>query len=137
VVDKQLGLSAQCKLAGVARATFYDKKRRLQEKVDGVELKLLALLDAEYTHHPFYGSRKMVIWLRQSGYLVNRKRVQRLMLKLGLAGMAPGPHTSIAQPGHKIYPYLLRGLPVIRPNHVWSVDITYSTPSQRSPPVWG
>jgi putative transposase len=68
VVDEHIGLSRQCKLAGVARATFYDKKRRLREKVDDAELILLALLDAEYTRHPFYGSRRMTVWLRLSGH---------------------------------------------------------------------
>lgn len=125
MVDESIGLSKQCKLAGVARATFYDKKRRLQERVDDAELILLELLDAEYTRHPFYGSRRMTVWLRLCGHNINRKQVQRLMQKLGLAGMAPGPNTSLAHPAHKIYPYLLRGLPIIRPNHVWSVDITY------------
>lgn len=125
VSDEHIGLTVQCKLAGVARATYYDKKQRQQQKVDEAELVLLDLLDTEYTRHPFYGSRRMTVWLRLLGYLINRKHVQRLMQKLGLAGMAPGPKTSVAHPGHKIYPYLLRGLPVIRPNHVWSVDITY------------
>ena len=125
MVGSGVGLSRQCKLAGVARATFYDKKRRVQEKVDDAELILLGLLDAEYTRHPFYGSRRMTVWLRQDGHHINRKHVQRLMQKLGLAGMAPGPNTSLAHPEHKIYPYLLRGLPIIRPNQVWSVDITY------------
>jgi len=125
VVGGGVGLSKQCKLAGVARATFYDKKRRLQEKIGDAELILLGLLDAEYTRHPFYGSRRMTVWLRLGGYQINRKHVQRLMQKLGLAGMAPGPNTSLAHPEHKIYPYLLRGLPIVRPNQVWSVDITY------------
>lgn len=86
---------------------------------------ILALIDAEYTLHPFYGSRKMVVHLRTKGYSVNRKRVQRLMRILGLAGMAPGPNTSRPHPQHKIYPYLLRGVNVTRPNQVWSTDITY------------
>jgi len=67
----------------------------------------------------------MVTWLRSLGYSINRKRVQRLMRVLGLAGMAPGPHTSKPHPENKVYPYLLRGLSVTRPNHVWSADITY------------
>ena len=112
-------------MAGVARATLYDKKRRLHNKVDEAELVLLALLDAEYTRHPFYGSRRMTVWLRLCGHRINRKHVQRLMQKLGLAGMAPGPNTSKSHPEHKIYPYLLRGVPIIGPNHVWSTDITY------------
>ena len=83
------------------------------------------LLDEEYTRHPFYGSRRMTQYLCKLGYRVNRKRVQRLMQTLGLVGMAPGPNTSKAHPQHKIYPYLLRGLDIIRPNQVWSTDITY------------
>ncbi len=86
---------------------------------------MLAEIDAEYTRHPFYGSRKLVVHLRIRGYSINRKRVQRLMRILGLAGMAPGPNTSRPHPQHKIYPYLLRGVNVTRPNQVWSTDITY------------
>ena len=89
------------------------------------DLLLSRLIDCEYTRHPFYGSRKMVIFLNTLGYTVNRKRVQRLMREMGLAGMAPGPNTSRAHPNHKIYPYLLRGVAVVRPNQVWSTDITY------------
>lgn len=90
-----------------------------------LELILLTEIDAEYTRHPFYGSRKLKIHLRALGYVVNRKRIQRLMRKLGLAAMAPGPNTSKPHPAHKVYPYLLRGLAVVRPNQVWSTDITY------------
>ena len=90
-----------------------------------MELLLLALIDTEYTRHPFYGSRKMVVHLAIKGHPVNRKRVQRLMGVLGLAGMAPGPNTSRPHPQHKVYPYLLRGVNVTRPNQVWSTDITY------------
>jgi putative transposase len=92
---------------------------------DPEERALLALIDAEYTRHPFYGSRKMVIYLERLGHRVNRKRVQRLMGILGLAGMAPGPHTSRPHPQQKVYPYLLRGVDIDRPNQVWSTDITY------------
>ena len=88
-------------------------------------LLLLAAIDAEYTRHPFFGSRRMVVFLIGLGYFINRKRIQRLMGILGLAGMAPGPNTSRPHPEHKIYPYLLRGLAVVRPNQVWSTDITY------------
>ncbi len=86
---------------------------------------LLRLLDEEYTRHPFYGSRRMKKYLGECGYSVNRKRVQRLMQKLGLVGMSPGPNISKPHPQHKIYPYLLRGVDIIRPNQVWSTDITY------------
>ena len=93
--------------------------------MDEAELMLLRLLDEEYTRHPFYGSRKMTVWLRVQGHAVNRKRVQRLMRILGLIAMAPGPNTSKKHPEHTVYPYLLRGLSVVRPNQVWSTDITY------------
>ena len=89
-------------------------------------MRLLELIDAEYTRHPFLGGRKIRQYLRGLlGHKINRKRVQRLMRILGLAGMAPGPDTSRPHPQHKIYPYLLRGVNVIRPNQVWSTDITY------------
>jgi putative transposase len=118
-----LAISTQCALAGVNRSTFYAPLTLAVP--DEEELLILALIDAEYTRHPFYGSRKMVVHLRINGHTVNRKRVQRLMRILGLAGMAPGPNTSLPHPQHKIYPYLLRGVNVTRPNQVWSTDITY------------
>jgi putative transposase len=121
--DKALSTKRQCVLAGVARATLY---RRAKPVVVGIEDALLrGLIDQEYTRYPFYGSRKMVVYLRRQGHEVNRKRVQRLMRAMGLAGMLPGPDTSKAHPQHKVYPYLLRGLQVQRPNQVWSTDITY------------
>lgn len=79
----------------------------------------------EYTRHPFYGSRRMTVYLRGLGHRINRKHVQRLMRTLGLMGMAPGPHTSQSHPQHKVYPYLLRGVEIDRPGQVWSTDITY------------
>ena len=116
-------LARQCELAGMARSTVYAPRQVTGP--DPEELALLALIDAEYTRHPFFGSRKMVIYLERLGHRINRKRVQRLMGILGLAGMAPGPNTSRSHPQHKVYPYLLRGLEVERPNQVWSTDITY------------
>lgn len=122
----ELPLSRQCELAVVSRATVY---RRLTAKVPedaGAEdLLLCRLIDEEYTNRPFYGSRRMKVFLRTMGYTVNRKRIQRLMRKMGLAGMAPGPTTTVKHPAHKVYPYLLRGVPVTRPNQVWSTDVTY------------
>jgi len=111
----------------VSRATVY---RRLdaalrQALKDEEDLKLRALIDEEYTHRPFYGSRRMVVFLRGRGWRINRKRVQRLMREMSLAGMAPGPATSQPHPQHKVYPYLLRGVAVTRPNQVWSTDLTY------------
>ncbi len=124
-IDKRdpVSLVRQCVLAGVSRATIYaQQKSRL---VDESDLLLSRLIDEEYTRHPFYGSRKMVIFLKTAGHTVNRKRVQSLMRKMGLAGMAPGPNTSRPHPEHKVYPYLLRGVLVTRPDQVWSTDITY------------
>jgi putative transposase len=118
-----LALTRQCELTGVARSTVY--AARLAAKPDEQELTLLELIDAEYTRHPFYGSRKIRHYLCGLGHKINRKRVQRLMGLLGLAGMAPGPSTSRPHPQHKVYPYLLRGVNVDRPNQVWSTDITY------------
>jgi putative transposase len=109
----------------VTRSVVYAQKKRPQKEVDEFECMLLNKLDEEYTRHPFYGTRRMTKYLCGCGYAVNRKRVQRLMQKLGLAGMAPGPNTSKPHPQHKLYAYLLRGLDIIRPNQVWSTDITY------------
>lgn len=113
----------QCVLVGVSRATIYAQQK--PGPVDEKNLQLSRLIDEEYTRHPFYGSRRMVVFLKVAGYTANRKRVQGLMREMGLAGMAPGPNTSRPHPEHKIYPYLLRGVSVIRPNQVWSIDITY------------
>jgi len=118
----KLSVVRQCQLVGIARSTVYVSKAVV---ADEYELILLRLLDEEYTRHPFYGSRKMVVWLDTQGRTVNRKRVQRLMGILGLVAMAPGPNTRKKHPQHKIYPYLLRGLDIVRPNQVWSTDITY------------
>lgn len=110
-------------MAGVSRATVY--ARRVPKPASEQDLELLRLIDEQYTRRPFFGSRKMVPFLRTQGHGVNRKRVQRLMRILGLAGMAPGPNTSRPHPLHLVYPYLLRGVVVTRPNQVWSTDITY------------
>ncbi len=121
--DGNLSVSRQCALAWVARSWVYGTSADLGR--DALDLRLLELIDAQYTRRPFYGSRRMVVYLQEEhGHTVNRKRVQRLMRVLGLAGMAPGPATSRPHPAHKIYPYLLRGVAVVRPNQVWSTDIT-------------
>ena len=122
-----IALARQCVLAGVARATVYAQQKAALRIAAGVHCDevLKRLIDEEYTRHPFFGSRKMVVYLQRCQHHVNRKRVQRLMRAMGLAGMAPGPHTSKAHPQHKTYPYLLRGVPIAAPNQVWSTDITY------------
>lgn len=118
-----LALTKQCELAGVTRSTVYAP--RPVATPNEQESTLMREIDAEYTRHPFYGSRRMTVYLRTIGHQVNRKRIRRLMGLLGLAGMAPGPNTSRPSPQHRIYPYLLRGVAVTRPNQVWSTDITY------------
>ena len=115
----------QCWLAGVARATLYGRARAHERTGNAEDLSLLRLIDEQYTRRPFYGSRRRVVYLGKQGWRVNRKRVQRLMRILGLIGMAPGPNTRRRHPQHKVYPYLLRGLEITRPNQVWSTDITY------------
>lgn len=82
-------------------------------------------IDKLYTAYPFYGSRKMAAALAREGYAANRKRVQRLMRLMRLQSVAPRPNTSQPHPQHKVYPYLLRGLPIVRPGQVYSTDITY------------
>ena len=124
-IDRKAGpaLARQCELAGVARATFY--RQQAPGEASEEDLLQCRLIDEEYTRRPFYGSRRMVVYLARQGHTVNRKRVQRLMRLMGLAGMAPGPSTRVKHPGHRVYPYLLGGIAVTRPNQVWSTDITY------------
>ena len=118
--DDLVPTTRQCELAGVSRATMYSRQR---PKVANADDQLLSrLIDEEYTRHPFYGTRRMVVVISKAvGYRVNRKRLQRLMRQMGLQGMAPGPNTSRAHPQHPIYPYLLRGLEITRPNQVLSL----------------
>lgn len=87
----------------------------------------MAAIDAVYTAHPFYGSRRIKGGLVDDyGITAARKKVQRLMRLMGIEGIAPGPATSIPAPGHRTYPYLLKNLPITRPNQVWGTDITYT-----------
>jgi len=126
-LHQSIALTKQCVLLNINRSVIYQqqKQKRNQCAIDARDQLLLQLIDEEYTRHPFFGSRRMHVYLRRLGRPINRKRVQRLMTLLGLEGMAPGPNTSKAHPQHKVYPYLLRGLDIVRPNHVWSTDITY------------
>ena len=95
-----------------------------------VNLRLLRGIDAQFLETPFYGSRQMTRWLRRQGDTVSRKRVRRLMRLLGVHAIFQRPRTSQADPGHRVYPYLLRDLQITRPNHVWCTDVTY-IPLQR------
>ena len=85
----------------------------------------MRLLDEKYTETPYYGIRRMTAWLQSQGYPVNRKRVARLMRTMGLETLYPKPRTSQAHPEHRVYPYLLRDVPITQVNQVWSTDITY------------
>jgi putative transposase len=85
----------------------------------------MKLIDQQYLDRPFYGSRRMTVWLRNQGYSVNRKRVRRLMGIMGLRAIYRHPRTSQPAPGHQVYPYLLGGVEITQPNQVWSADITY------------
>ena len=85
----------------------------------------MRLIDRQYTETPFFGWPRITAWLRRQGHQVNHKRVRRLMQVMGLQAICPKPNTSKPAPGHKVFPYLLRGLKITRPNQVWSTDITY------------
>ena len=116
----ELSIVRQCELVGLARSSYYYQPAPANPE----NLALMRLLDEQYLRTPFYGSRRMTVWLQRQGYAVNRKRVQRLMQVMGWAGLAPGPATSQPHPPHKVYPYWLRELVVERPNPVWCTDIT-------------
>ncbi len=85
----------------------------------------MKLIDRQYLATPFYGARKISAWLQGKGYIINRKRVRRLMQIMGIKAIYRRPRTSQPAPGHKIYPYLLNGIQITRPNQVWAADITY------------
>jgi putative transposase len=116
-----LSVRRQCELLGMNRSTWY------YEPVpeSAVNLALMRRIDEQYLRRPYFGSRRMAVWLRAAGATVNRKRVQRLMRAMGLEAIYPKPRTTLPGAGHKIYPYLLRNVAVTRPNQVWSADITY------------
>jgi putative transposase len=108
-------------LLGLNRSSLYYEP--VPETEDN--LRLMRLIDQEYTAHPFLGSRKLTKWLIGQGEPVNRKRVQRLLRLMGLEAIYPKPKLSAAGRGHRVYPYLLRDVPIERPDQVWSTDITY------------
>jgi putative transposase len=115
MVDREhqsLSTVRQCALLGISRAGLY--YRRIGAPRD--DLVLMDLIDQQYLSTPFYGSRRMKVWLWGQGYLVNRKRVQRLMRTMGLQAIYRKPRTSRPGPGHKVYPYLLGSMKITRPN---------------------
>jgi putative transposase len=117
----EISVRRQCDLLGVNRSGLYYQPVGESEE----NLMLMRLIDEEYTRYPFYGSRRMTVWLWDQGHKVNRKRVSRLMEVMGIEALYPKPRLSQPGEGHKIYPYLLRGVEVTRVNQVWSTDITY------------
>src|SRR6476661_3036406 len=118
---ENLSVRRQCALLNLARSGVY----RPGPITGADDLALMRRIDELHLKWPFYGSRRMVFELNQAGHGVNRKRVQRLMRVMGIEALVPRPGTSKAAPGHRIYPYLLRGVSITEPNHVWASDITY------------
>ena len=116
-----LPVTRQCQLLNLNRSTGYYQPMGVSDE----DLKLMRLIDEIHLKRPFYGSRRIRDDLQDLGYPVNRKRVQRLMRKMGIMALYPKVNTSRPGKGHKIYPYLLRGLTIDRPNHVWATDLTY------------
>jgi putative transposase len=116
-----LSIRRQCQLLGLAPASYY-----YQAEVESPEnLHYMRLLDQAYTDHPFYGVRKMTVWLQNQGHRVGPKRVRRLLRAMGLMAVYPKPRLSLNASAHQRFPYLLKGVSIVRPNQVWSTDITY------------
>jgi putative transposase len=116
-----LTIVTQCELLGLARASYYHQP----EPETDQNLQLMRVIDETYLAYPVFGSRQMTRWLRRQGYPVNRKRVRRLMLQMGLEAIYQKPNTSRKHPQNPVYRYLLRRMKVERPNQVWAADITY------------
>jgi putative transposase len=117
----QISIARQSDLVGLPRSTYYYHTQGESAE----NLTLMRLLDQQYTDTPYYGIRRMTAWLRSQGYAVNHKRVARLLHTMGLETIYPKPRLSQPHPAHRVYPYLLRGVPITRVNQVWSTDITY------------
>jgi len=117
----KLSIRKQCELMGISRSGLYYEPAQTSEE----NLKLMRLIDEQYIKTPYYGSPKMTVVLNKCGYGVNIKRVKRLMKVIGISAIYPKPNTSLKRSGHKLYPYLLNGLKISRPNQVWCTDITY------------
>lgn len=117
----KLPVTRQCELADLPRSSAYYKPIGMAAK----DLELMRLIDELYTEFPFFGSRQMRRMLRTMGHQVGRRRVRRLMRLMGLEALCPKPNLSKPAPGHKIYPYLMKGLTIKEPNQAWCADITY------------
>ena len=116
-----ISMVRQCELLGLSRSGFYYRPAA----ESALNLELMRLIDEQYTKTPFFGYRKITVGLREQGYLVNRKRIHRLMQALGLEAIYPKPDLSKPHSENRVYPYLLRGVRIERVNQVWSADITY------------
>ena len=116
-----LSIVEQCEILGIARSSYY--YQAIPESAEN--LAIMHRLDELHTKYPFYGSRQLTAALLREDLLINRKRTQRLMHVMGLEAVYCRPKTTISNPQHRVFPYLLRSVPIIRTNHVWSIDITY------------
>ena len=119
--EKSVPITRQCELLELSRSSVYYSPVPVSAK----DLELMRQIDEIHLQYPFYGSRKIRNELWQRGYDIGRDKVRRLMRRMGIEALYIKPRLSIKHPQHPIYPYLLRGLDIIRPNHVWSADITY------------
>jgi len=121
-MHERINIERQCEILGLTRSLWYYKP----QTVDADDMRLMNLMDEQFLKTPFYGVLRMTEWLKKiHRERVNAKRIRRLLRKMGLMAVYPKPNLSKPAPGHRIYPYLLRGLPITRANHVWSTDITY------------
>ena len=116
-----MSIVRQCELLDVARSSYYYEPMPENEE----DLRLMRLLDEQYTRTPFYGKRKMVVFLQEQGYAVDRKRVRRLMQLMGLETIYPKPHLSLPGEQSVRYSYLLRGVSINRRDQVWSCDVRH------------
>ena len=116
-----LPVTRQCQLLNLNRSSVYYRPTGASDD----DLRLMRRIDEMHLQRPFYGSRRIRDWLQDEGFPVNRKRVQRLMQLMGITALYPKANTSRPGKGHKIYPYLLRGLDINRANQVWATDICY------------
>jgi putative transposase len=116
----QLSIARQCELVSISRSGFY----YCSTGETPLNLELMQLIDAQFLETPWYGSRQMARHLRREGYTVGRKRVRRLMARMGLAPIYQRPRTTVPHPEHRVYPYLLRDLVIDRPNQVWCADLS-------------
>ena len=124
MVDRRrpsLSVVRQCQLLDISRSGLYYQPVGVSDE----DLNLMELIDHQYMATPFYGARKIAAWLKRKGQIVNRKRVRRLMQLMGIKAIYRRPRTSTPAPGNQIYPYLLSGMEITRPNQVWAADITY------------